>query len=113
MFTTSCLKFKLNKENKKRIENDFFEIRILSRRTSDPPMEFPPKVLYPRRFQASPAQYTAEEIAAPEAAPDLRNKLATLVDRNKKVKMAYYQLQSQISFGLVEVKTYTSSSLVC
>ncbi|CAH2043942.1 unnamed protein product [Thlaspi arvense] len=62
-------------------------------------MEFPPRVLYPRRFHASPSQYTADKSAA---ATDLRDKLATLVDRNKKVKMAYHQLQSQIAFGLVE-----------
>ncbi|KAG7606944.1 hypothetical protein ISN45_At05g057980 [Arabidopsis thaliana x Arabidopsis arenosa] len=65
-------------------------------------MEFPPRAFYPRRFQASPAQYTAEESAAAVSAPDLRDKLATLVDRTKKVKMAYHQLQSQIAFGLVE-----------
>ncbi|VVB17633.1 unnamed protein product [Arabis nemorensis] len=65
-------------------------------------MEFPPKVLYPRRFQTSPAQYTAEESAGAEVSPNLRDKLATLVDRNRKVKMAYHQLQSQITFGLVE-----------
>ncbi|KAG7535118.1 hypothetical protein ISN45_Aa08g025900 [Arabidopsis thaliana x Arabidopsis arenosa] len=65
-------------------------------------MEFPPRAFYPRRFQASPAQYTAEGSAAGVSAPDLRDKLATLVDRNKKVKMAYHQLQSQIAFGLVE-----------
>ncbi|CAA7035124.1 unnamed protein product [Microthlaspi erraticum] len=65
-------------------------------------MEFPPRVIHPRRFQVSPAQYTAAKISAPKAAPDLRAKLATLVDRNTKVKMAYHQLQSQIAFGLVE-----------
>ncbi|XP_010444023.1 PREDICTED: uncharacterized protein LOC104726781 isoform X1 [Camelina sativa] len=65
-------------------------------------MEFPPRPLNPRRFQASRAQYTTEESAAAVSAPDLRDKLATLVDRNKKVKLAYNQLQSQIAFGLVE-----------
>ncbi|XP_010457906.1 PREDICTED: uncharacterized protein LOC104739299 [Camelina sativa] len=65
-------------------------------------MEFPPRSFYPRRFQASPAQHTTVESAAAVSAPDLRDKLATLVDRNKKVKMAYNQLQSQIAFGLVE-----------
>uniref|UniRef100_A0A1J3IDK7 Uncharacterized protein n=1 Tax=Noccaea caerulescens TaxID=107243 RepID=A0A1J3IDK7_NOCCA len=65
-------------------------------------MEFSPRVIHPRRFQVSPAQYTAEKSSAPKAAPDLRDKLATLVDRNKKVKIAYHQLQSQIAFGLVE-----------
>lgn len=67
-------------------------------------MEFPPRAFYPRMFQASPAKYTAEESAAAVSAQDLRDKLATLVDRNKKVKIAYNQLQSQIAFGLVEVK---------
>ncbi|KAL1203827.1 hypothetical protein V5N11_011677 [Cardamine amara subsp. amara] len=65
-------------------------------------MEFPPRAFYPRRFKASPAQYTADKSAAAVAAPDLRDKLATLVDRNKKVKMAYHELQSQIAFGLIE-----------
>ncbi|ESQ31747.1 hypothetical protein EUTSA_v10005642mg [Eutrema salsugineum] len=65
-------------------------------------MEFPPRVLYPRRFHASPAKFMAEKSTLADAAPDLRDKLATLVDRNKKVKMAYQQLQSQIAFGLVE-----------
>lgn len=60
-------------------------------------MELPPRVLYPRRFHASPSKYTAA------AAPDLRDKLATLVDRNEKVKKAYHQLQSQIASGLAEV----------
>ncbi|KAF3548210.1 hypothetical protein DY000_02006171 [Brassica cretica] len=58
-------------------------------------MEIPPRVIYPRRFHASPSQYTV-------AAPDLRDKLATLVDRNEKVKTAYHQLQSQIASGLAE-----------
>lgn len=54
-------------------------------------------MLYPRRFHASPSQYTK---AAP---PDLRDKLATLVDRNEKVKIAYRRLQAQIASGLAEV----------
>ncbi|XP_056841935.1 uncharacterized protein LOC108856516 isoform X1 [Raphanus sativus] len=61
-----------------------------------PTMELPPRVLYPRRFHASPSQYTK---AAP---PDLRDKLATLVDRNEKVKIAYRRLQAQIASGLAE-----------
>ncbi|CAN8251953.1 unnamed protein product [Cochlearia groenlandica] len=66
-------------------------------------MEFPPRALYPRRFHASPDQYSAaEQSASPDATPDLRSKLATLVDRNHKVKLAYNQLQSQIKFGLLE-----------
>ncbi|KAL0862824.1 hypothetical protein Bca101_041942 [Brassica carinata] len=59
-------------------------------------MELPPRVLHPRRFHASPSQYTAA------AAPDLRDKLATLADRNEKVKMAYHQLRLQIASGLAE-----------
>ncbi|CAH8353966.1 unnamed protein product [Eruca vesicaria subsp. sativa] len=66
-------------------------------------MELPPRVLYPRRFHASPSQYTSEKTAAAEPPPpDLRDKLATLIDRNQKVKTAYRQLQSQIASGLAE-----------
>ncbi|CAN8279450.1 unnamed protein product [Cochlearia groenlandica] len=69
-------------------------------------MEFLPRAFYPRRFHASPDQYTAaEQSASPDATPDLRSKFATLVDRNHKVKLAYNQLQSQIKFGFLEVRT--------
>ncbi|XP_010546105.1 PREDICTED: uncharacterized protein LOC104818284 isoform X2 [Tarenaya hassleriana] len=73
-------------------------------------MEFPPKMLYPRTFQTSPARLPEEEVEAAEnTAVVLRDKLTALACRHEQVKIAYYQLHSHIKIGLVEAEEVFAS----